>query len=241
MREHNETDNYSGPEATETNAYLRERYGDGFMGFPLYRLVYSKYVTTLSAGEWNDWDSNLPVEERGKMVADESGKSLTPNTRAERVVTEMRRCPEYPELEDIPGWILQRWMAPAYWGNPVEWESRVVEGTSLPRLGPYPFQGKYMLIAGPYPEAPSGPYLDRIVEQWELMRDTVLAMETGAYVRKRWYEAEEAEKRRKDRWNAEASAANMTAMQPLFSTFLEGGKARQAAVERAGINSNYGN
>jgi hypothetical protein len=69
----------------------------------------------------------------------------------------------------------------------------------------------------------------------------VLAMEAEAYARKRWYEAEEADKAREERWNREASQANMTALQPWFSTYLEGGRARQAACEKAGIHSNYGN
>ena len=241
MRTHNETDDYVGPDCPETDAYLRERHGDGFMGFPLYRLVYSAHVMKWSGGEWSDWDENIPVLMRGQLVADAEGRGLAPETVAERRVIEMRRTPMYPELYHIPGWILERWMAPAYWGSPTGWESRKVPGTEMPQMGPYPHMGRYMLVAGPYPEAPTGPFLDRIIEQWELMRDETLALEAGAYTRKRWYQAEEEDRVRNERWNREASAANMTAMQPLFGTFLEGGIARQAAVERAGIQSNYGN
>jgi hypothetical protein len=241
MRQHNELDGYSGPDQPETNHYLRSRYGDGFMGFPTYRLVYSSYVTSLSAGEWCDWDTNLPVELRGRLVAGETGKELVPETREERRVTEMRRTEEYAEYHHTPGWICERWMAPAYWGAPSEWEDRVVAGTRLPQLGPYPHQGKYMLIGGPYSEAPTGPFLDRLIQQWELMRDEVLAYSAASYVRKRHYEAEERDRLRTENWNREASLANMTAMQPLFSTFLEAGRARQLAAEHAGIRSNYGN
>ena len=147
----------------------------------------------------------------------------------------------YPELYHTPGWIFERWMAPAYWGNPVEWESRKVPGTDLSQLGPYPHNGMYILVAGPFSEAPTGPFLDQWVERWDLMREETLAMEASQYVRKRWYEAEEEERVREEKWNREASAANMTAMQVLFGTFLEGGIARQQAVERSGITSNYGN
>lgn len=241
MKQHKELDGYSGPENIETNRYLRAEYGDGFMGYPLYRLVYSAFVSTLSAGEWHDWDENLPVELRGQIVAGETGKELTAESRAERRVIEMRRVEEYAELYHTPGWILQRWMAPAYWGSPTEWNSRVVPGTDLPMLGPYPSRGKYMLIAGPFSEQPGKLYLDKWVERWNEMREEVLALEAGAYVRKRWYEAEQRDKLRNEKWHREASAANMTAMQPIFSTFLEGGRARQLAAEHAGIQSNYGN
>ncbi len=241
MRDHKENDDYGGPEPQDANEYLAERHGCGFMGFQLYRIVHSQYVTALSGGEWSDWDKNIPTALRGSLVADSTGKGVEANMRADRQVIEMRRVPKYPLLFHTPGWIFERWMAPAYFGSPVEWEQRVVRGTSLPSLGPYPSKGEYILIAGPYPEAPTGPFLDRIVEQWDLMREETLAMETAAYVRMRTYEAEEEDARSSEKWNREASAANLAAMSPLFSTFLEGGRARQAAAERAGIFSNYGN
>jgi hypothetical protein len=241
MRDHRENDGYSGPEPQDTNQYLSQRHGCGFMGFQFYRIVHSQYVTALSGGEWSDWDKNLPTALRGSLVADQTGKGVTPNCRAERQVVEMRQVPKYPILFHAPGWIFERWMAPAYFGSPVEWEQRVVPGTSIPKLGPYPFKGEYILIGGPYPEAPTGPFLDRLVEQWELMRDETLAMEAGAYVRMRTYEAEQEDAQASEKWNREASAANMVAMSPLFSTFLDGGRARQIAAEKAGIFSNYGN
>lgn len=241
MRCHNEVDDYGGPEQEETNSYLRARHGESFMGFPTYRIVLASYVTTFSAGEWCDWDENLPPELRGRLVAGSEQGKLVNETCEERHVTEMRRIPEYPELADIDGWILERWMAPAYWGSPMEWNSRTVDGSEMPALGPYPYQGKYMLIGGPYREAPSGPFLDRLVEQWELMRDDVLSYAADTYVRKRWYEAQQRDKGNSEKWNREASAANMTALQPFFSTFLEGGRARQLAAEHAGLQSNYGN
>jgi len=241
MRQHNEVDSYSGPEQEEINSYLRARHGECFMGFPTYRLVLSSYVTILSAGEWNDWDENIPFELRGRLVADATGQGLTPESCSERRVIEMRRIEAYPELTDIHGWILERWMSPAYGPSPAEWNSKVVPGTDIPALGPFPYLGYYIHIAGPYSEAPTGPFLDRLIEQWEMMREDVLAMATDAYVRKRWYDANERDKRKSEKWNREASAANMTALQPFFSTFLEGGQARQRAAEHAGIQSNYGN
>jgi len=245
MPAHNELDNYSGPEQEETNLYLRERHGDGYLGYQRFRLVHTAYLSEFSAGPWKDWDPNLPTEERGKIVAGETGHELTAEYRHEREITEMRRIPKYCEFIDFPGWLLEVWMSPAYFGSPAEWNSRVVPGTDLPSLGPYPHQGAYVSAspAGlrPWPEAPTGPFLDRVVEQWELMRDETLAYSPGAYVRKVDYEAHERDKERSERWNQDAAQANMTALRPFFSTYLEGGKARQLAAEHAGISSNYGN
>ncbi|MDE2102976.1 MAG: hypothetical protein KGL39_37375 [Patescibacteria group bacterium] len=245
MRRHNEVDGYQGPESEEVNDYLRERHGESYVGFPLWRLVYSAHVLKWSGGEWSDWDENIPVLERGavdyEVIGHQVGVGQKDPKVAERRVIELRRTPMYPELHNIPGWILERWMGPAYLGSPTEWLSRKVAGSDVPQMGPYPHNGLYVHMAGPFPEAPTGPFLDQWVEQWEMMRDDTLAYAADAYVRKRWYEAEQEELTRNEKWNREASQANMTAMQVLFGTYLEGGIARQAAVERAGIQSNYGN
>jgi hypothetical protein len=230
---------------SETNEYLRARHGDGYMGFQNYRIVFSAHVTELSAGDWADWDDNLQVEYRGRIVAGETGQELTTDTFAERHVIEMRRIPKYCEFLETPGFILEKWMGPAFFGSPAEWNSKVVNGTNLPMLGPYPHRGAYVscLPPGvtPYPQAPTGPFLDRIIEQWEILRNEMLAQSVGAYVRKRTYDAENRDKLRSEKWNREAEQANMTALRPFFSTYLEGGKARQLAAEHAGLSSNYGN
>jgi hypothetical protein len=238
---HNELDSYSGPEAPGVNEYLRERHGEGFMGFQTYRVVHSRYLFGFSAGDWHDWDKSIPAAMRGELVADDTGRAVTAGSRAERRVLEMRRTPKYPLLFHVPGWILERWMAPAYFGAPGAWNERTAPGSTMPALGPYPRQGEYIHIGGPYSVAPSGPFCDRIVEQWELMRDDVLALAAETYVRKRHYEAEEEDREASERWNREASAANIAAMQPLLSTFLEGGRARQLAIEHAGLTGHYGN
>jgi len=241
MPRHNELDGYAGPEPDGVNQYLHERHGEGFMGYQTYRVVHSKHLYGFSAGDWHDWDKSLPPALRGELVADETGKSVVPGSRADRRILEMRRIPKYPLLFHIPGWIVERWMAPAYFGSPGHWNSRTAPGSSLPALGPYPREGEYILIGGPYPSAPTGPFFDRLIEQWELMREDVLALAAETYVRKRTYEAEEEERETSERWNREASAANIAAMQPLLSTFLEGGRARQIAVEHAGLTGHYGN
>jgi hypothetical protein len=241
MRQHNEVDGYCGPELAELNEYLATRHGLCFMGFPTYRVVLSSHAWQLSGGEWHDWDENIPTELRGRMVANETGRGLTPESRSLRVVTEVRRRHKYAEHNDNPGWMLERWMAPAYFGTPTWWESQVVPGTDVPRLGPYPYQGEYILVEGPYPEAPTGPFFDQLVEQWELMRDEVLAYRADTWIAKRDQDAHREDDERNARWNRDASDANMTAMQSFASTFLEGGLARQIAADHQGLNSHYGN
>jgi hypothetical protein len=244
MPSHAELDGYSGPENVETNEYLRSRHGECYISFPLYRLIHSAFVWQFSAGEWCDWDTSLPVESRGTIVTDEIG-GYTPSTVAERQVTEMRRRPKYAEFADFPGWILERWMPPTYFGTPSWWNSQLVLGTSLPKLGPYPYCGAYVSVMGegfrPYPEAPTGPFLDRLIEIWEIMQDEVRSMTPETYILKREREMRDEQDELDAAWRRDSSAANMTAMQPFFATYLEAGRARALAAEHAGLTSHYGN
>jgi hypothetical protein len=245
MPAHAELDGYAGPENAETNEYLRTRHGECFIGFPLYRLVHSSFLWQFSAGEWSDWDPGLPIESRGTLVTDETGKGVAPNTRAERVVTEMRRRHKYAEFVPFPGWVLERWMPPSYFGTPGWWNGQLVEGTSLQKLGPYPYQGAYISVMGegfrPYPEAPTGPFLDRLIEMWNIMQQEVLSMTPETYILKREHEMREEQDETDERWRRESSAANQTVMQPFFSTYMEAGRARALAAEHAGLTSHYGN
>lgn len=241
MLTHHCLDSYAGPEPGDVNEYLAQRHGYCFMGFPFYRLVHGAFLWQLSGGTWCDWDENIPTPARGRMVANETGRALVNETQAERTVTELRRRHKYAEHADNPGWMLERWMAPAYFGTPTWWECQVVPGTTIPKLGPYPHQGEYILVLGPYPEMPTGPFCDQLVEQWELMRDEALAMRADTWIKKRHADAEREDEERSAKWNREASAANMTALQPMFSTFLEAGQARQRAADHQGVGSHYGN
>lgn len=245
MPGHSELDSYSGPEHVETNEYLKLQHGECFIGYPLYRLVHSSALWQFSAGEWNDWDQNLPIDSRGTLVAGEPGESPNPMNRAERVVTEMRRRLKYAEFASCHGWVLERWMPPSYFGTPTWWNSQTVPGTSLPKMGEYPYQGAYISVMGegfqPFSEAPTGPYLDRLIELWNLMQNEVLSMTPDTYVLKREAEGREEDRQRDEQWRRDSSAANMTAMQPFFSTYLEAGRARALAAERAGLDSHYGN
>jgi hypothetical protein len=245
MPTHAELDGYSGPENVETNEYLRQRHGECFMGFPLYRLIHSAFIWQFSAGEWCDWDPNLPVRDRGTLVKDEDGSSMSPATIAERQVTEMRRRLKYAQFGKFPGWIPERWMPPAYFGTPTWWNSQLVPGTSLPKLGPYPYRGGYVSIMGdgfpPFSEAPTGPFIDQLIEMWNIVQEQTLSMSRETYVLKRNAEGMAEYEEGEEQWHRESSAANMTAMRPFFSTYLEAGKFRGEAAEHAGLTSHYGN
>jgi len=240
IHRHNEVDGYHGPEAPVANAYLRNLHPDSYLGYPTYRVVHTQHVLCFSAGEWADWESDIPPDERGKLVAGTEGVPV-PDSVARRHVTEMREVRYYVEFEESPGWVLERWMPPDFWGVPETWELRTLPGTSLPVLGPFPARGRYMHIGGPYSQMPTGPFLERLVEYWQAMRDEVLSYKLGTYIRHKEHLAIEADARREDKWNRDASAANLTALSPFLSMTLEAGVARQQAVEHAGITGHYGN
>ena len=92
-------------------------------GEPNYRAVWGWSRLDWIGGKWEDRDSA-------------SGA-------LRREVVELRREPKY-----IPHnrWHIERWMPPESYGSPAEWDSRtneIVNGRSIPALGPYPSRGDY--------------------------------------------------------------------------------------------------
>lgn len=91
-------------------------------GEPNFRVVWGEDRETWIGGEWVD--------------TDDSGNEL-------RRVAECRKVPKY-----VPNdrWYLEKWMPPEHYGSPEAWDKyqvEVVDGESIPALGPYPSRGEY--------------------------------------------------------------------------------------------------
>lgn len=70
--------------------------------------------------------------------------------KPERVETGFHEVPKYP----VKGWILERWFPASRKGmGRAEWEAvRSTDGT--PMMGPYPGEGFYFMLAGPWEQIP---------------------------------------------------------------------------------------
>lgn len=247
-------DGYAGEENAEITDFLVRIGGRNQAGYPRYRLVVSGKVLERKGGEWNDWDENLAIEDRGKFIRKTFtvpekviilGKEvevqtqkaiIVPGNTPIRTVTEVRTVPKYSHL-DMQGWILERWYAAEVFGSPESWYSHVVPRTDVPRLGPYPEDGQYEMIAGVFPLAPSLSFLEQFIGFQQKRARELEEQDVRQVLADKIYAHEQQEE--KQRQEAERRIRDL--ISPLLGTSLEAGRWRNQIAERAGIRSHMGN
>jgi hypothetical protein len=242
-------DNYTGPEpSNRMSDVLARRGGKNAMGFPIYRMVKSEFITEKIGGTWHDWDENLSIEDRGGIDSSQ-GRPILSHHRPDQIVTEVREVQKYSHLED-PGWILERWYPASMFGARGAWESIFVLvadpltggeiETNVPRLGPYPHQGQYEMIVGPFPAEPSIDFVEDFIASWEQRRDS-FPSDIEEHIKMRIAEAVKQD----EEASAHAIQTNRLRLRdsaaPLTSTTLEAGRWRQKMFEKSGHTSHIGN
>jgi len=70
--------------------------------------------------------------------------------KPERVETGFRDVPKYP----VKGWILERWFPASAYGTQRDWEAVKSSDGFTPMMGPYPHEGDYFMLAGPFERIP---------------------------------------------------------------------------------------
>ncbi|HEV2709147.1 MAG TPA: hypothetical protein VGU67_02940 [Edaphobacter sp.] len=239
----NHLDHYVGPEAPATLANtLKRRYMETPGGYPMFRLVHSEYVLEKIGGEWTDWDESIAVEDRGRLsaIVDLDGNAMAMN-RPMRTVVEVRTVPKYSHL-DPPGWILERWFPAHKFGSPELYAENVVPGTSIPRLGPYPHEGAYVMLTGPFPEIPSISFLEDFIGYHQSITEAIMDQDIEAYIKKRCYDREQAEEKKRTAGVRDSYDKMMDASKSiLFGSSLAAGRLRSEAAEKHGIRSHVGN
>lgn len=88
-----------------------------------------------------------PVMRNGKRVYRMHHTEVKPD----KVLTGFHEVPKYP----VKGWILERWFPASKKGmNREEWESVKSSDGFTPMMGPYPAEGFYFMLAGPFSRIP---------------------------------------------------------------------------------------
>lgn len=251
-------DGYAGNENSHARKFLIRIGGRNEFGFPNYRLVESERVLERIGAEWHDWDDNLETDDRAQFLrktfivkekklvkvgkifkeveADVEKSLLIPGNTPVRTVKEIRLVPKYSHLDEH-GWILERYYGPEDFGSKAVWLSQVVEGTDIPRLGPFPGQGRYEMIAGIFPQVPGEDFMQQLVAYQKKKGDAQRAMDlrTIHYEKMRRHEKEEERKREL----AQQKVKDL--ISPFFGHSLEAGRWRSRILEKQGIRSHMGN
>lgn len=88
-----------------------------------------------------------PVIVDGQRVYVQHAREVKP----EKVVTGFHEVPKYP----VKGWILERWFPASKKGmSKTEWESIKSSDGTTPMMGPFPVEGFYFMLAGPFSRIP---------------------------------------------------------------------------------------
>jgi len=102
--------------------------------------------TTMPSGDVKTIELE-PVMRNGKRVYIQHIREVKP----EKVETGFHEVPKYP----CQGWILERWFPASKKGmTKTEWESVKSSDGSTPMMGPFPVEGFYFMLAGPFSRIP---------------------------------------------------------------------------------------
>jgi hypothetical protein len=207
------------------------RFGLNPYGLPRYRFAQAGEIIEVKGGVHVEWRPDCPIELRGTPGGERPLSSFTGYKEVKR----------YPE-DDKQGWIIERWTPRTIYGSPEEWnDSRFfVPGTTINRLGPYPYEGKYEWAVGPFHAPPTIGFLLDWITAAEAKAEN-MDWDTARVVRER-YDAVVEENERAERKLTEENAARLRdAMSPILSTSLAAGRWRNEMFERAGFHSHVGN
>lgn len=213
---------------SDVKEFLRVYGGVNPYGKPLFRLIVASDRLVKEAGVYRDWNESLSVAER----------TVAPgvNNRPDRVVTEMREVCKYPHLE---GWILEKWFPASTYGTRDAWEGFLAVDGFTPCLGPYPSEGDYEVLLGPWPRVPAISTLRAVI------RDNISAIENRVgtpesrareYINRKEWEAQQKEERRKEEIAYELNDS----LSPMKSSSLGASRWRNEVAKRAGITEHIG-
>jgi hypothetical protein len=248
------------PVPTHLQGFLTRFGGKNPFGRPQWRLQFSDNIFVREAGVYRDWPEGLTTAEKGgfnfeatdeQVMAEIGGKAfeelgeqpmwsaLRYENKPLRVVTEVRDNPRYP---GIHGWIVEKWFPASKYGSPQDWYSFLAIDGKTPMLGPYPNEGDYEMIYGPFPRQPSISQLQLWISNYSRTRDEMKSTGTPEsraieYANRRVDEEQEQwQRRRKEYMYMMASEWKSIATNGALGM----SRYRQELAERCGITEHIG-
>jgi hypothetical protein len=111
---------------------------------PMWRLVLAQNCLITASGVMHE----LGTGEVSCFAVGPDGKRHY-QAPQDRITSGRFEIPKYP----VEGWVLEKWFPPSTWGTREEWAShKSDDGSTI--MGPYPDQGDYWMLAGPFEKIP---------------------------------------------------------------------------------------
>jgi len=216
-----------------TPQYVKDellRYGGkNVHGRPLWRLVQAEKRTVIRGGVFHDFGDRMP--DQTGFAPD--GRFAHQQVKPVSTHVGMAECRLYPKTK---GWILEHWFPPQMFGTKEWWTSQKGEG-GYPLLGPYPAEGDYWMLSGPWPAIPSLEELRHKIRGYEYAMDQN-AGDPTARINAFVAECEQAKEKEWDEWENQRQYAIKHIVRPLMNTVsLTAQRERQRVLERWGIRS----
>lgn len=105
---------------------------------------------------------HLPTGEIEMFALGPGGRVESRPMPGHKITSGMMEIPAYQG----DGWIMERWMPAHIWGAREWWNAqRGEDGSAL--LGPYPTEGDYWMICGPFPKMPELGDMEEAISRYE--------------------------------------------------------------------------
>lgn len=205
--------------------------GQNPFGKPLWRVVLAQLVRRRANGDLHA----LPGGEISIFGRDKDGRVQFEKPE-DHVSSGVHDIPRY----NVEGWIAERWFPAATWGTPEEWAShRNSEGERLIH-DPYPAQGDYFMLIGPFDQLPEEADIENAIRMFEAehrKRPTDFATHFKQVMR----DEETAREQRRRKLEQDLMYMRKNELVPVLkSTSLEAQKFRNQLSESIGDRSHLG-
>jgi len=198
-------------------------------GLPNWRLIQAERHTVIRGGTWTDVDEN-----DNALLVDASGNEIPRPPTVTKTVTGIREVPLYP----VKGWILEQWFPASEFGGRDQWEANKDQKTGLAVMGPYPSEGGYWMMRGPWKQMPPVKYLRELIERYEWNMNKRDGVKPEAAMQNFLDEQKAIEDREMEHFTEEREYAMRHIVLPMMrSTSLSASRYRQRVMQQCGIRS----
>jgi len=146
----------------ETPKDIRDRLfvlgGKNLAGLPLWRIVLAERRTALRGGTFYEFGEN-----QEQFQFDEQNRYRYQPLRPDSAKTCIQEVPMYP----CEGWILERLMPRWMFGSEEDWNNQKGEDGFTPLMGPYPKNGDYWMLDGPWEKIPPIATVEQFIRDYE--------------------------------------------------------------------------
>lgn len=135
--------------------------GKNEFGSPNWRVILAQNHLVIRAGMWTEFDKGteqVQFESHERHVGYKT-QAIAPD--AIRIGS--FEVPLYP----CDGWILERYFPASAYGSREAWESALSQDGETPMMGPYPEDGGYFMLLGPWEQIPLLDHVREAMSSWE--------------------------------------------------------------------------